>query len=61
MRWDGATWARVALQKPKGNVGSVFGVDATASNDAWAVGYYIRGVNLLSYILHWDGSTWVLV
>src|SRR5262245_34671236 len=37
-------------------------VDASASNDAWAVGYYIGDEGLYETLsMHWDGSAWTLV
>ena len=37
-------------------------VDASASNDAWAVGYYIGDEGLYETLsMHWDGLAWTLV
>src|SRR5262245_42637607 len=44
---DGASW--------------LVAVDATAGNDAWAVGYYIDDEGLYETLsTHWDGSAWTL-
>src|SRR4030095_2081987 len=37
-------------------------VDASAGDNAWAVGYYIGSDGLYETLsLHWDGSAWTLV
>jgi hypothetical protein len=37
-------------------------IDASAGNDAWAVGYYIGDEGLYETLsAHWDGSAWTLV
>lgn len=38
---------------------ALFGVAATSSRNAWAVGYYQnQGGKLRTLILHWNGTTW---
>jgi hypothetical protein len=58
--WNGSTWKRVSSPNPGGTHESniLFGVTATATNNAWAVGYDYNGVNYQSVILHWNGSKW---
>lgn len=49
-QWNGVSWTAVTPL----TTNSLNAVDATATNDAWAVGY--NGV-----ILHWDGADWTAV
>ncbi|HKP51562.1 MAG TPA: S-layer homology domain-containing protein [Chloroflexia bacterium] len=58
--WDGTTW--VAVPGPDVGSGSsyLFGVDATAPNDVWAVGNLFASGNQ-TFIIHWDGSQWTIV
>ena len=51
--WDGNEWT--LIDTPLGQV--VYGVEAVASNDVWAVG--TTGSQAL--ILHWDGAGWTSV
>lgn len=54
MHWDGSAWA-VSFNRP---VGYFFGVSATSTSDAWAVG----GTNWFNpsqtLAEHWDGTSW---
>src|SRR5262249_26248744 len=45
LHWNGTSWSVV----PSPNVGSLYGVSLTSSNDVWA---------LNQGIIHWDGSAW---
>ena len=60
MHWDGSTWSIVAGTP---NVGSganfLYGVDARAANDVWAVGNDDLADPTL--IEHWNGSAWSTV
>jgi hypothetical protein len=47
--WDGTQWSAVASP----NVGVLYDLDASASNDIWAISS--------SDILHWDGTQWSVV
>jgi hypothetical protein len=57
--WNGTKWVQVASPSP-GSAGLAFlyGVAATATNDAWAVGYYYNGTAYQTLILHWNGTKW---
>ena len=60
--WDGSSWSRF----PTPDVGTwdnmLNGVDASASNDVWAVGYSeVRGGSYKTLIEHWDGTQWRVV
>jgi hypothetical protein len=60
--WDGTSWTAMLTPHPALPISILSGVTATASNDAWAVGYeedLQSGYRTL--IEHWDGSTWTIV
>ena len=53
--WNGSGWTRVPLGTILPHASSfIYGIDARAANDVWAVGS--AGANPL--ILHWNGRTW---
>ncbi len=60
-RWNGTAWNRVSSPSD-GKEASLYGVDATSSRDAWAVGAYQTVTGSASsdktLILHWNGSSW---
>jgi hypothetical protein len=60
--WDGTLWDSV----PSPNVGTdsnaLYQVTAIASNDVWAVGYYVSALGVAQTLTeHWDGTTWTVV
>jgi hypothetical protein len=57
--WNGIKWVQVPSPDP-GSVGldSLYGVSATATNNAWAVGNYYNGAAYQTLILHWNGTKW---
>jgi hypothetical protein len=56
-RWDGASWRNVSLPDPTQIM--LFGVEAVATNDVWAVGHTdVGGPHWVPLVLHWNGSTW---
>ena len=63
MHWNGVDWALV----PSPNAGTysnyLQGVAAVASNDVWAVGYYIPtiGSSAQTLIQQWNGTNWSIV
>jgi hypothetical protein len=66
LHWNGSDMRQVAsphpgASRPDGG-GSLLGVDAVSSSDAWAVGAY-SGPNLVqdTLVLHWNGSRWTHV
>jgi hypothetical protein len=40
---------------------ALYGVDALASNDVWAVGYKYSGSLSYPHIIHWNGSQWSVI
>jgi hypothetical protein len=60
LHWNGASWSRVPGPDP-GPVNSLSAVAATASDNAWAVGYTCAstcGPGADALILHWNGTAW---
>jgi hypothetical protein len=58
-RWDGTAWHAVdAPTFPKG--ARLDDVEALSSDDAWAVGYRVRG-HRGTVVLRWDGMSWTTV
>lgn len=60
MHWDGSTWSVV----PSPNIGSfdyLYAVDASATNDVWAVGSYSSSGVGRTLTMHWNGSAWSIV
>ena len=59
--WDGSSWS----QFPTPDVGTgenmLNAVDASASNDVWAVGYSGVSGRYNTLIEHWDGTQWRVV
>lgn len=53
VHWDGQGWHDVALDPSVDDIG-LFGVSATATGDAWAVGYSLRPLDPI--VLHHAGS-----
>jgi hypothetical protein len=54
MHWDGTLWAIVPTPNPGPGPHSLAAVDASASNDVWAVG----SKHSDPLIVHWDGTRW---
>src|SRR5262249_45671510 len=52
LHWDGAEWSDAAQQGV--NEGSLEGVVALASDNAWAIG----NVGVTPVAMHWDGTIW---
>jgi len=62
--WNGTSWTTI----PSPNVGSgpnadnaLNGAAAIATNDVWAVGYWLNGAVFQTLAEHWNGSTWSVV
>jgi hypothetical protein len=60
LHWNGTAWKRVPSPNPAGPSDNnfLFGVAATSSTNAWAVGYYTQGGDQHALILHWNGTAW---
>lgn len=59
--WNGSSWSIVST--PNNGVGDniLNGVNGSASNDVWEVGYYAFGTWKQTLIEHWNGIEWSLV
>lgn len=65
LHWDGTNWTQVETpQTPVGGTGaSLYGMEAVATDDVWAVGMRVApdfgaAVSTVGLVLHWDGSQW---
>ncbi|HYP18655.1 MAG TPA: hypothetical protein VEY08_01175, partial [Chloroflexia bacterium] len=61
LHWDGTAWSQIASYVGTGNRYYLFEIDASASNDVWAVGAESLDVNdyeSRALLLHWDGAQW---
>jgi hypothetical protein len=57
LRWNGTGWRSVPIPQPSPIM--LFGVEALAPDNVWAVGHtYLGGPHWIPLILHWDGTTW---
>jgi hypothetical protein len=57
LRWDGTRWRTVTI--PDSSQVMLFGVEALAPNDMWAVGHtYVGGSHWIPLVLHWNGTAW---
>ncbi len=60
--WNGKVWRRVPSPNPAGLDNDLFGVTATSSRNAWAVGDTPTAAGTSkSLTLHWNGSVWTHV
>ncbi|MFL5735485.1 MAG: S-layer homology domain-containing protein [Chloroflexia bacterium] len=63
--WNGMEWSVVPGANTITGSNFLYGVDAVAANDVWAVGDYIRGTfqnaTYQPLIEHWNGTQWSLV
>lgn len=60
--WDGTAWTIVPAPQPPGELTSLNGVSALASNDVWAVGStQLPKGSLKTFVEHWDGQQWTIV
>jgi hypothetical protein len=60
MRWNGSKWARVASPSPSSVSSDLYGVSATSTSNAWAVGSYRnnKASEIETLVLHWNGKSW---
>jgi hypothetical protein len=63
LHWDGSRWTQAASPDQGGSTnGNVLvAVSATATRNAWAVGYFANGTGKSTLILHWNGTKWAHV
>lgn len=56
MHWNGSNWTNISLPSSiVSQLSEVLNVKMIASNDVWAIGYYLTGGG---FMVHWDGNTW---
>jgi hypothetical protein len=64
LHWDGVRWHDVPTASADGAAGLV-AVDATATDDVWAVGGSLLmgrpASRVVTHVQHWDGQAWSLV
>ena len=60
LRWNGASWSKVASPNPGSEDNYLHGMTATSGTNAWAVGYYTSSTpgGATTLILHWNGTSW---
>ena len=58
--WNGTAWKHVTSPNPGGssNHNYLYGVAATSSTNAWAVGGYYNGTAYQTLVEHWNGTAW---
>ncbi len=63
MHWDGTQWSIVSSPNGPGQTDNyLYAVSGVASDDLWAVGYYISvSGQYRTLIEHWDGSSWTIM
>ncbi|MDQ3863711.1 MAG: VCBS repeat-containing protein [Actinomycetota bacterium] len=59
--WNGNKWSLKATPNVGDGDNALLGVDARASKDIWAVGYFERGGRYGTLIERWNGGRWRLV
>jgi hypothetical protein len=56
MHWNGSNWTNINLPASiSSQLSEILSIKMIASNDVWAVGYYLTGGG---FNIHWDGSSW---
>jgi hypothetical protein len=60
--YDGSRWQLVGVPVPDPESTRLEDVEAIASDDVWAVGYYsdVASGSHQPYIIHWDGAVWTM-
>ena len=61
LHWNGVDWKVVPSPNRTQLNNYLFDVVGIAAGDAWAVGFYDNGSQLLTMIQMWDGLTWSIV
>jgi beta propeller repeat protein len=60
--WNGSSWAVVISPNVGTGENRLLGVSARASDDVWAVGYYVNtGGVQQTLTMHWNGSVWSII
>jgi hypothetical protein len=58
LHWDGAAWSVVPSPNRSQLNNYLFDVVGVAAGNAWAVGFWDNGAQLLTMIQRWDGFQW---
>ncbi|HVF98963.1 MAG TPA: S-layer homology domain-containing protein [Chloroflexia bacterium] len=58
LHWNGVAWTVIDTPSVGSFNNVLYGVDAAASDDVWAVGYFSGSSGTRPLVEHWDGSTW---
>jgi hypothetical protein len=59
VHWNGTAWTQVPSPNPSpAGFNDLFGVAATSSANAWAVGFAPSGASRPVLIVRWNGTTW---
>ena len=59
--WDGSSWSQIPTPDVGAGENMLNGVDASASNNVWAVGYSGVSWRYNTLIEHWDGTQWRVI
>jgi len=60
--WNGSAWSVVPAPDPGSSGNHLYGVDAVAPNDVWAVGQQLGAKSPdQGLVEHWNGRTWSVV
>jgi plastocyanin len=59
LHWNGTQWLdRSPITNPGSSYNILYGVDASSTNDLWAVGYYNTANGAAPLTMHWVGTKW---
>ena len=61
LHWNGTAWSVVPSPDVNQENNYLFSVDGISASDAWAVGFFDTGFELLTMTQHWDGTSWTIV
>jgi hypothetical protein len=63
LHWNGSRWKQVTSPDQGGSTSKniLVAVTATATKNAWAVGYFAHGTGQSTLILRWNGTKWAHV
>lgn len=58
LHWNGAAWTVVDTPSVGSFTNILYGVDASAPDDVWAVGFFSGSTGSRALTMHWDGAEW---
>ncbi len=58
--WDGKSWKSTVGTSQKG-FNLLNAITVLAHDNAWAAGFRVEAKNAVTFIEHWDGSTWQVI